>query len=82
MPCGAQQMSPGAYQEFHNLSQFLRYKRICTRKTDFIDHSKELTTHLLHKAYPIKVMNFTNIEANSNCARVCFDICLTLVRSH
>ena len=37
-------------------SQFLRYKRICTRNTDFIDHSKELTTHLLHKAYPIKVI--------------------------
>ena len=37
-------------------SQFLRYKRICTRNTDFIDHSNELTTHLLHKAYPIKVI--------------------------
>ena len=36
-------------------SQFLRYKKICTRNTDFIEHSKELTTHLLHKAYPIKV---------------------------
>ena len=38
-------------------SQFLRYKRICTRNKDFIDHSKELTTHLLHKAYPIKVIS-------------------------
>ena len=38
-------------------SQFLRYKRICTRNTDFIDHSKELTTHLLHKAYPIKFIS-------------------------
>ena len=37
-------------------SQFLRYKRICTRNTDFIDHSRELTTYLLHKAYPIKVI--------------------------
>ena len=37
-------------------SQFLRYKRICTRNTDFIDHSKKLTTHLLHKAYPVKVI--------------------------
>ena len=37
-------------------SQFLRYKRICTRNTDFIENSKELTTHLLHKAYPIKVI--------------------------
>ena len=34
-------------------SQFLGYKRICTRNSDFIEHSKELTTHLLHKAYPI-----------------------------
>ena len=37
-------------------SQFQRYKRICTRNTDFIHHSKELTTHLLHKAYAIKVI--------------------------
>ena len=37
-------------------SQFLRYKRICTRNTDFIDHSKELTTHLVHKAFSIKVI--------------------------
>ena len=29
--------------------QFLRYKRICTRNTDIIEHSKELITHLLHK---------------------------------
>ena len=36
-------------------SQFRRYKRICTSNTDFIEHSKELATHLLHKAYPIKV---------------------------
>ena len=36
--------------------QFIRYKRICTRNTDFIDHSKDLTTHLLHKAYPFKVI--------------------------
>ena len=35
-------------------SKFLRYKIICTRGTDFIEHSKELTTHLLHKAYHIK----------------------------
>ena len=39
-----------------NYSQCLRYKRICTRNTDFIEHSKELTTHLLHKAYPINVI--------------------------
>ena len=26
-------------------SQFLRYKRICTRSTDFIEHSKEISTH-------------------------------------
>ena len=37
-------------------SQFLRYKRICTRNTDFINDSKELTTHLLHEAYLIKVI--------------------------
>ena len=37
-------------------SQFLRYKRICTTNTDFIEHSNELTTHLLHKAYPFKVI--------------------------
>ena len=30
-------------------SQFLRYKRICTRNTDFIEHSKKFTTHLFHK---------------------------------
>ena len=37
-------------------SQFIRYKRICTRNTDFVEHSKELTTHLLHTSQPIKVM--------------------------
>ena len=37
-------------------SQFLRYKRICTRSTNFIENSNELTTHLLHKAYHIKVI--------------------------
>ena len=37
-------------------SLFLRYKRICTRNTDVIEHSKGLTTHLLDKAYPIKVI--------------------------
>ena len=37
-------------------SQFLRHKGICTRNTDFIDHSKELTTYLLHMAYPINVI--------------------------
>ena len=37
-------------------SQFLRHKIICTRNTDFIEHSKEFTTHLLHMAYPIKVI--------------------------
>ena len=37
-------------------SQFLGFKRICTRNTDFIDHSKKSTTHLLRKAYPIKVI--------------------------
>ena len=26
-------------------SQFLRCKRICTRSTDFIEHSKEISTH-------------------------------------
>ena len=35
-------------------SQFPRYKS--TRNIDFIEHSKELTTYLLHKAYPIKVI--------------------------
>ena len=37
-------------------SQFHRCKRIRTRNTDIIDHSKELIPHLLHKAYPIKVV--------------------------
>ena len=37
-------------------SQFLRCIRICTRNSDFIYHSNELTTHLLHKAQPIKVI--------------------------
>ena len=36
--------------------QFHRYKRICTRNTNFIEHSKELTMHLLHNAYHIKVI--------------------------
>ena len=29
---------------------------MCTTNTDFTEHSKELTTRLLHKAYPIKVI--------------------------
>ena len=29
---------------------------ICARNTDFIEHIKELTTHLLNRAYPIKVV--------------------------
>ena len=37
-------------------SQFLRDKIICTRNIDFIEHSKELTTYLFHKAYAIKVI--------------------------
>ena len=37
-------------------SKFLRYKRICTRSTYFFEHSKELTTHQLHKGHPIKVI--------------------------
>ena len=37
-------------------SQFLRYKWTCTRNNDFIEHSKELSTHLLNKAYPIKAI--------------------------
>ena len=37
-------------------SQFFRYKRICTRNTDFIEHSRELIAHLIHMAYPIKVI--------------------------
>ena len=37
-------------------SQFLRYKGICTRNTNFIEHSKEITTRLLHKAYPFKII--------------------------
>ena len=37
-------------------SQFLKYKIMCTTNTDFTEHSKELTTRLLHKAYPIKVI--------------------------
>ena len=36
--------------------QFLRFKRICTRNTDYVDHSKELTTHLLNEACPINVI--------------------------
>ena len=37
-------------------SLFHRYKGICARNTDFIEHFKKLTTHLLHKAYPINVI--------------------------
>ena len=37
-----------------NYSEIQRYIRICTRYTDLIEHSKELTTHLLHDDYPIK----------------------------
>ena len=37
-------------------TQFPKYKRICTGNTDFIEHSQEIATHLLQKAYPIKVI--------------------------
>ena len=36
-------------------SQLLKYKRICSDIKDFIKHSKEQVTHLLHIGYPIKV---------------------------
>ena len=37
-------------------SQFLSYNEICTRNTYFIEHSNELTTHLLPKLAFIKVI--------------------------
>ena len=37
-------------------SQLLRYKRICSERKNFINHSKELVTHFLHIGYPIKVI--------------------------
>ena len=36
--------------------QFIRYKRVCTRNTDFTEHINGLTTHLVHNAYPVKVI--------------------------
>ena len=37
-------------------SVLLRYKRICSDRKDFVKHSEELVTHLLHIGYPMKVI--------------------------
>ena len=37
-------------------SQLLRCKRICPDIKDFVKHSKELVTHILHIGYTIKVI--------------------------
>ena len=46
-------------------SQLLRCKRTCSGRKDFIKHSKELVTHLLHIPYPIKVMVKQRDKANN-----------------
>ena len=53
-------------------SQFPRCKRICTRNTDFIEHSKKLTTHLLQKTCSIKVITkqWNRVTLKTNAASI------------
>ena len=65
---------------YYNL---LRLKRICTRNTDFNEHSKELTTHLLNKAYPIEViMKQWNKVINKPCAKITYKRNVTDLFTH
>ena len=58
--------SSGTYSVIHIYSQTLRVKRVCSKESDFKEHSSKLESWFLKTDYPEKIINTEMKKGDTN----------------